>query len=116
MKKTFYSLLIFLNLLYPKNIFATSFITIEDGRNFRITNAIGGSDTNVLSGIVAKHVSIKTKTLTQYIDDQCALYVGNNTSIDVKKVRIICGSVAYELDDLKPGYYMRDGEDLIFAE
>ena len=47
------------------------------------------------------------------IDDGCACYVGNNIGLEAEKIEIRCGNTVYNLDCLKPGYYIRVGEKLL---
>lgn len=115
--KNFNLLSLGLLLLFSLNLMADDFITLKDGRRFRITEVLGDFKHGIMSGIIGgKGISIQTRVYTQSIEDGGALYVGKDVSLDTEEIDIICGNTVYKLDKLKPGYYLRDGEKLLYAE
>lgn len=114
----FFSLLLGLTISFSSNLMANDFITLEDGRKFEITEALGDSKHGIMGGFIggAGGVSIHVKTYTQSIEDRCAWYVGKSASIEAEEIDVMCGNTVHKLEKLKPGYYLRDGEELIYKE
>lgn len=115
MRKFFSLLSMSFLVLFSSNLMAAHVITLEDGREFEITEMLGDSKYGIMSGFIGgAGVSIKTKIYTQSIEDRCAWCVGKSASVDAEEINIICGNIIYKLDELKPGYYLRDSEELIY--
>ncbi len=75
-------------------------VILKDGRRFPIL-------VNICGGF------IKAKHFNTSLRDQTAMFIDKTSTYSIEKITLKCGDVEYELDELEPGYYIRDGEKLL---